>query len=197
MARIEIEEPQPIPITLGHAALRIVTGVIMTAHGWVKLTDLAAWQDKVADLGIPYPELAAYLAIAGELLGGLGLLFGLLTRVAAVGVISVLAVAIATVHIDKGLMAQNGGFEFPLILLVSALFIFITGPDRLSADTFLRRRARRLAIERDEIWSQPPYVPAPEERLYQDTGEQHVSGERLYPHEQVRPRDRRGPHASR
>ena len=192
MARIEIEEPQPIAITLGHAALRIVTGVIMTAHGWSKLTDLASWQNKVADLGIPYPELAAYLAIAGELLGGLGLIFGLLTRVASVGVISVLAVAIFTVHLDNGLLAQNGGFELPLLLLVSALFILITGPDRLSADTFLRRRARRLAIQSDEIWSQPPYVGTPEDSLYPNT-----AGDRLYPHERMRTRDRRGPHASR
>jgi putative oxidoreductase len=194
MARIEIEEPQPLPEMLGHAALRIVIGVIMTAHGWAKLTDLAAWQGRVAELGIPYPEVAAYLAIAGELLGGLGLVFGLLTRVAALGVISVLAVAILTVHLHNGLLMENGGFEFPLVLLVGALFILITGPDRLSADRFLLRRARRLAIERDAIWSQPPYVP--EDSLRPETAER-GRDDRHYPHEWMHPRERRGPHASR
>jgi putative oxidoreductase len=196
MARIEIEEPQPLPITLGQAALRIVIGVIMAGHGWLKLIDIASWQAHVAELGIPYPEIAAYLAIAGELLGGLGLIVGLLTRVAAFGVISVLAVAIGTVHLNKGLFAQNGGFELPLVLAVGALFIMLAGPDALTADRMLFRRARRLAIERDAIWSQPPYVAMPDDELYTHPQDR-VHDERHYPRERLHPRDRRGPYAPR
>ena len=91
------------------------------------------------------------------------MIFGLLTRVAALGVISVLAVAIGTVHLHNGLFSQNGGFELPLVLLASALFVMLAGPDPLSLDTLLFRRARRLAIERDAIWSQPPYIAMPED----------------------------------
>lgn len=171
MARIEIEEPQPLSIVFGQAALRVVTGVIMAAHGWQKAIDLPAWQAKVGAIGIPYPEIAAYLSIGAELVGGALLVLGLLTRASAIAVVVNLAVAIGTVHATKGLFAQNGGFEFPLVLLVSALFVFLSGPDTLSADTLLRRRARDRAIQRDEIWSQPPYIEMPEAVLYRDAEE--------------------------
>jgi hypothetical protein len=118
------------------------------------------------------------------LIGGLGLVFGLLTRVAALAVVSLLAVAIGAVHWNHGLFTQNGGFEFPLVLLTGALFFLLAGPDSLSADTLLRRRARDRAIQRDEIWSQPPYVEVPEEALYRDA-------------EERRARERRGRFTSR
>lgn len=172
MARIEIEEPQPAALSLSRALLRIVVGVIMTAHGWLKLSDFSSWYDQVVKLGLPFPEIAAPLAVAGELLGGLGLVFGLFTRLAAFGVACVMVVAIAKVHLPHGLLAQNGGFEFPLVLLASALGILIAGPDPLCLDTLLRRRARHRAIARDQIWNQPPYIehPVPDEVLYDEAG---------------------------
>jgi putative oxidoreductase len=195
--RIEIEEPyQPVATTLGQTILRVALGVILAAHGWMKLMDYGAWQGQVEKLGIPVPEIMAPLALAGELLGGLGLAFGLLTRVAAFGAFCVMAVAITTVHLKNGLFAQNGGFEFPLILAASAVFFLAAGPGPVSLDAYLRRRARVRAIQRDETWSRPPYQPVPEQGLYDDD---------RGPHERPRPyaergrhyADRRGPSSSR
>src|SRR5262245_5252131 len=81
-----------------YTVLRVVVGVIMAAHGTQKLLDVDAFIAQVASLGIPVPEVAAPLSMAAELLGGLGLVFGLLTRIAAFGVLANMIVAILSVH---------------------------------------------------------------------------------------------------
>jgi putative oxidoreductase len=194
--RIEIEDPyQPVATTLGQTILRIVLGVILTAHGWQKVMDYGAWRAQVAELGIPAPEIMAPLALAGELLGGLGLVFGLLTRIAAFGAFCVMAVAITTVHLKNGLFAQNGGFEFPLILASAAVLFLAAGPGPVSLDTYLRRRARVRAIQRDETWSRPPYQPVPEQELYDDERDER-GRVRRYPEHSRYYSDRRGGHSS-
>jgi len=119
--------------------LRVVVGVIMTAHGFLKLQDIQGWQGTVAQMGVPLPALFGVLAIAGEFLGGLGLIVGLLTRVAAFGVFSTMAVAIYLVHLPHGLMASNNGFEYPLTLLCTALFFIATGAGPVSLDAWFGR----------------------------------------------------------
>jgi putative oxidoreductase len=152
--------------------LRGVLGVVMTAHGWQKLTAFADWHAQVVQLGIPVPDVTAWLAIAGELLGGLGLLFGLLTRIAGVGVLGVMVVAIATVHIGNGLFAQNGGFEFPLLIAATALYFVATGAGPVSLDALLRRHTRqKRAAPHEREHPRAPYVPpAPEQALYDRNG---------------------------
>jgi putative oxidoreductase len=166
--RIEIEEAPPLQVSLAFTLLRVATGVILAVHGWEKLANLAAWQSQVAQLGLPEPEIAAPLAIAGELLGGVGLVLGRYTRAAASGVACVMVVAIATVHLSHGLLAAQGGFEYPLILLCVSLLFVAMGGGRISADRFMRERARRRAIQADERWSQPPYVALPDATFYAD-----------------------------
>jgi hypothetical protein len=78
------------------------------------------------------------LAIVGELFGGLGLVVGLLTPIAAFGVACTMTVAIAAVHLQHGLFAANGGFEFPLVLLASALWFMAAGPGPWSVDALIR-----------------------------------------------------------
>jgi putative oxidoreductase len=131
--------------------LRVVVGVIMVAHGWQKLTALHSTQEAFAGMGIPAPNISAYLAIAGELFGGLGLLVGLLTPVAALGVGCVMVVAIAMVHWSHGLMAQNNGFEYPLTLLVAAVFFVIHGGGPFSLDAYLSRRISTRRDRRDAV----------------------------------------------
>src|SRR5688572_3913941 len=117
MRRMDIEGPgKTVAEALGQTVLRIVVGVVMAAHGFQKLAEFGQWHAQVTKLGIPMPDIAAPLAIAAELLGGLGLIFGLGTRIAGFAVFCVMIVAIATVHLDHGLFAQGGGFEYPLVL---------------------------------------------------------------------------------
>jgi len=181
MRRIEIEETQPVTTTFGLTLLRVVVGAIMAAHGFQKLMDFDAFQGQVAKLGLPFPEIMAPLALAGELLGGLGLIFGLLTRVAGFGVLCVMVVTIGWVNLKNGLFAENGGFEFPLTLAACALLFIAIGGGPFSLDTLLRKRAARRAIEADERWTKPPYVPVPEEALYEDAGRRRHVPERRVP----------------
>jgi len=135
----------------GLTFLRIVVGVIMAAHGWQKLWGLQQWQQQVASLGLPWPEVSSYLAVAGEFLGGVGLILGLLTPIAALGVVSVLIVAIVTVHLPHGLFAQNNGFELPLSLMAAAVYCVFRGGGPWSLDAILfRGRGRKV----------PPKQPA-------------------------------------
>jgi putative oxidoreductase len=119
--------------------MRAVVGLIMMAHGLQKLAGYSEWQANVETMGLPLPEVSAALALAGELAGGLGLLLGFITPIAAFGVACTMAVAILTVHISHGLFSKDGGFEYPLTLLVSALFFMLRGPGPYSLDALLGR----------------------------------------------------------
>lgn len=121
-------------------ALRVVTGVILATHGALKLWDFQGTVQGFAQLGIPYPQYAVYFAIAGELLGGLGLVLGLLTRLAALGTWSTMAVAIGYVHFGHGLLAKNGGWEYPLALALVSLFFVTHGGGPVSLDALFSRQ---------------------------------------------------------
>lgn len=126
-------------------ALRVGAGVILAVHGALKLMNVPETAQGFAHLGIPYANYAVYLAIAGELLGGLGLVVGLLTRVAAFGTLCAMAVAIHYVHAGHGLLAQNGGWEYPLMLALLSLFFITHGAGPASLDALLsHQRAPRV-----------------------------------------------------
>lgn len=137
--------------TIALTVLRVGAGLILTVHGFAKLTDIAGTAESFAHLGLPAPHLLVYFAIAGEFFGGLGLMFGLLTRLAALGPVCTMLVAILTVHVSHGLLAKNGGFEYPLLLLLVSGFFALNGPGRVSLDALLARRAARA--HRARAWS--------------------------------------------
>jgi putative oxidoreductase len=86
---------------------------------------------------------ALQLAIAwGELVGGIAMLVGFLTRLAALGLIAIMAGAIATVHWPHGFSLQTGGYEYNLTLIVMCLCLFLGGPGPLSIDRVFRLRRR-------------------------------------------------------
>jgi putative oxidoreductase len=89
-------------------------------------------------LGIPAP--LAFLAICAEFFGGLGLLVGLLSRVAALGIMVNMLVAIATVHHVNGFFMnwtgqQKGeGFEFHILAIALAIIVLVKGSGAVSID---------------------------------------------------------------
>ena len=89
------------------------------------------------------PAVFAFLAIAAEFLGSLGLAVGLLTRVAAFGIACVMVVAVATTHWQHGFFTnwygnQKGeGFEFHLLALGIAITLVVIGGGRWSLDSAL------------------------------------------------------------
>lgn len=118
--------------------IRLILGVIFFAHGSQKALGWfggfgfhATMQMFTTKMGIP--AIFAVLAILAEFLGGLGLLVGFLTRIAAFGISIVMLVAIFKVHLPHGLIGA-GGFEYPLALLAMALMILIKGAGAFSID---------------------------------------------------------------
>ena len=89
-------------------------------------------------LGIPAP--LAFLAICAEFFGGLGLLVGLLSRIAALGIMVNMLVAIATVHHVNGFFMnwtgqQKGeGFEFHILAIALAIVVLVKGSGAVSID---------------------------------------------------------------
>lgn len=108
--------------------MRLALGAVMVGHGYQKVFGgLHHHVQFVASLGLP--AWTAYLSAFAEFLGGLLILLGLFTRIAALAICIDLSVAIAKVHFHNGLMG-NGGYEFPLALaaLAFALIFFGGGP---------------------------------------------------------------------
>ncbi len=87
----------------------------------------------------------AYLAIAAEFFGGLGLIFGLFTRLAAFGIAVNMAVAVVKVHFQFGFFMnwygqQKGeGIEYHVFAIAMALALMIAGGGAFSVDAFLSR----------------------------------------------------------
>jgi putative oxidoreductase len=89
------------------------------------------------------PAPLAFFAIAAEFFGGLGLIFGFLTRIAAFGIAMNMLVAIALVHSAFGFFmnwtgTQKGeGFEYHLLVLAMTAFLMIRGAGAYSVDRAL------------------------------------------------------------
>lgn len=127
-------------------ALRIPVGLILSAHGAQKLfgwfgggglQGTAQW---LTSIGLEPGLLMALLAGGAEFFGGLALIFGLLTRPAALAAAFTMLVAIFSVHISNGLFMANGGYEFALSLLAASVALMFQGAGRLSLDGLLVKR---------------------------------------------------------
>jgi putative oxidoreductase len=77
------------------------------------------------------------MAAWGETAGGVLLAVGFATPAAVAVVVSVMLVAVVTVHLGKGFFASNGGYEYPFVLAVLALTLAFTGPGSLSIDALV------------------------------------------------------------
>ncbi len=105
----------------------------MGGHGWS--ATLQQWTSP-GGLNFPYP--LAVLGILAESLGALGLLTGLLTRLAALGIFCTMLVAIFTIHLGNGFLAPKG-YEYPFTLAGAALALMFCGGGRWSVDRLVTR----------------------------------------------------------
>lgn len=130
-------------MNVGLLLLRLVVGLTLAAHGSQKLfgwfggPGLDATGQFFAMLGFPPGRRHALMAGLAETGGGLLLALGLITPFASAAIVSVMLVAIVSVHIKKGFFAQNGGYEYNLVLAVAALALAFAGPGSLSVDALL------------------------------------------------------------
>jgi putative oxidoreductase len=125
---------------IGLLILRAALGGIFFGHGAQKLfgwfggRGISGHAGFIESLGLRPARLFAVVSALGEFFGGLGVLFGFLTPLAAAGIIGAMSVAILKVHRPKGFWNHDGGLEYPLILAVLAFVIGLVGPGRYSLD---------------------------------------------------------------
>ncbi len=132
-------------VTLG--VVRLILGVVFFAHGaqkmlgWFGGYGFHGTMGFFIQMGVPAP--LAFLAICAEFFGGLGLIVGLLSRVAAFGIMMNMLVAIATVHFANGFFMnwtgqQKGeGFEYHLLAIALCIVVLIKGAGAFSLDRML------------------------------------------------------------
>ena len=130
--------------------LRVTLGVVMFAHGAQKMLGWfggkgldAALHALVPGKYVPVP--LAFLAVCAEFFGGLGLITGSLTRIAALGVAGNMIVAVAMVEGHTGFFMnwegqkQGEGYEYHLLVLAITYALILRGAGSLSIDGLLAR----------------------------------------------------------
>lgn len=134
---------------------RLTLGFIMFPHGAQKVLGWFGGYGYDGTMGyftgtLGIPALFAFLAIAAEFAGSIALVAGFLSRASALGIASVMAVAIAMTHKGNGFFMnwsgqQAGeGYEFHLLAIGLALIVIVHGAGKASIDSLI---AKRLAKE--------------------------------------------------
>jgi putative oxidoreductase len=138
------------------AILRVVLGVIFFAHGAQKILGWFGGYGFTGTMGfftgvMHIPAPFAFLAICAEFFGGLGLIFGFLTRIGALGISCNMLVAVAMIHRQFGFFmnwtgTQKGeGYEYHLLILATTVFLMIRGAGAASIDRLLSSPAKAAA----------------------------------------------------
>ncbi len=112
---------------LAPLVLRLALGAVFIAHGLPKLMAPAKIIGLLGKLGFPAPAFLALVLGVVEAFGGLMLLVGYGTRIAAALLAVIMLVAILTAKRSAGFV---GGWEFDLVLLAAALSLVFSGPGR-------------------------------------------------------------------
>jgi putative oxidoreductase len=130
---------------VAEAALRITAGLFLVPHGAQKLFGLfgghgleGTGQFFETQLGFANGWIAALGAGSVEVFAGLLLALGLGTRLAAAAILILLAVA-ASVHLPSGFFWTGGGWEYPVLWAVVALFFAVKGGGRFALDRLIGR----------------------------------------------------------
>jgi putative oxidoreductase len=115
--------------------LRIIAGIGFMMHGLPKLLDIPGTQNSFTTMGLP-PDLAIIIGLL-EFIGGLAILLGILTRIAA-GLLAIDMIgAILSVKLSKGFI---GGYELDLLYLAIMISLMITGPGSFSIEKNILKR---------------------------------------------------------
>lgn len=126
---------------LGLLVLRLALGAVMIAHGWQKVYGgIPQLMEMLRHMGIP--GWMGYLTAAAEFGGGILLVIGFLTRLAALAIFIDMLVAIAKVHLPHGFFAKTGGYEFPLVCAAVAFSLIWSGAGPMAIDLLWRSKVR-------------------------------------------------------
>jgi putative oxidoreductase len=130
---------------VGPLLLRITVGVVFIGTGWGKLHSLGDVTQYFAELGIPAPGLNALVASTTELVGGICVLAGVMTRLAALPLAFTMLIAILTAkRADVTGLSSLLGLE-ETMYLVAFLALAFLGAGKASIDDWLARRLDQRA----------------------------------------------------
>jgi len=128
---------------IGILLLRVTLGLTFMAHGSQKLFGWfkgGGWQGTtgmIAHMGLRPVWFWTLISSMSEFGGGLLIFLGFLSPLGSLGIIAAMLTAIIKVHWKAGFWNTNHGYEFPLINLVSALALGLTGPGHYALDSAL------------------------------------------------------------
>ena len=119
----------------GIALLRVALGVLLFAHGALKVFVFTLPGTAAFFASAGFPAWSAYLVAPAEVLGGLALMLGFQTRLVALLSLPILLGALS-VHLGNGwqFSAPKGGWEFPAFLVVAMLAQTLLGSGAVSLD---------------------------------------------------------------
>lgn len=127
----------------GLLILRLVVGLTLAAHGihklsgWFNGSGVASTAAAFESLGYRPGKLFVIISGLGETVGGLFLVIGVLTPLAAAAILSDMAAAAMSAHLNNGFWSHNNGYEHPLALGFVAAGLAFTGPGNYSLDHLL------------------------------------------------------------
>ncbi|MCI2395017.1 DoxX family protein [Aliiroseovarius sediminis] len=113
---------------IGATLTRLSLGAVLLAHGLLKLFVFTLPGTVAFFAGLGLPAIAAYLTVFAEVVGGVAILAGLYTRLAALLSLPVL-IGSLWAHIGNGWLfsGEGGGWEFPALLVALAVAVAIQG----------------------------------------------------------------------
>lgn len=137
----------------GTLVLRVVLGIVFFAHGGQKMLGWFGGNGFSPTMGffengMHIPAVFAFLAIAAEFFGSIGVFLGFLTRIAAFGIAVNMLVAIIKVHGHVGFFMNWGGtqrgegYEYHLLVLAITVFLMVCGAGAFSVDRAVAGRRR-------------------------------------------------------
>jgi putative oxidoreductase len=122
--------------SVGLLVLRVVVGLAFVFHGWPKIQNPMHWMGDA-----PMPGELQALAALSEFGGGIALVLGLLTPLAALGIGATMGTAVFHVHLpmQHPFVGAPGkpSYELAAVYLAAAIVFLLVGPGRLSLDALL------------------------------------------------------------
>ena len=134
-------------------AVRLYWGWQFFQTGWGKLQDISKVVDFFTSLGLPFPNVTAYIVGSSECVGGILLFLGLGSRLISLPLLADMLGAYLTADREalRAIFSEPGKFYAadPYTFLFAALLILVFGPGKISADAFIARligREKRVFI---------------------------------------------------
>jgi putative oxidoreductase len=122
------------------ALIRIAVGLIFFSQGVLKFLDPAMGVNRFTRIGFPHPAFTAHFVGSFEIICGVLVLFGIITRLSAIPLFVVISTAIATTKVPE-LFRPNQGFWYMVSdartdfsMFCCLLFLIIAGPGNWSLD---------------------------------------------------------------